>query len=1105
MKSMTSIHSNAPSIDEHHAFLTIFDNINSIVALIDGEGRMIRLNHYGQSFVGYTQEEVASVPYFWERFLPVSMHGKVKSIIENAQKGIIVDRFQNSWISRSGEERIFEWSNMLVQKSDGSMEYLATIGIDITEQEKQKLETQRQKEEFETIFNISRDGIAVLDLQTNFLEFNDAYLEMTGFSREELRTKSCIELSMPEDHDRAVTALNTVLEKGSLDYFEKRCRVKDDKVITISMSLALLPDKKRILISTKNITEQNAKNEQIKLDAIKLEIAAKSAEMGIWTWNFASDTLEWNKQMYSIYGIESQSQNNPYEMWLGALHPDDRAKAQSEVQYAAAFDGKFDTVFRILKHSSNEIAYIKASGICQFDKQGKKIAMIGTNIDITEQKLYEEKLNTAIKASREANKAKSEFLANMSHEIRTPLNGVIGLNNLMLNTNLTSTQKEYMTKAQQSSKALLSVINDILDYSKIEAGKLNFENRSFSIEEVLRSSSDLFEYSIAQKSLEFHIDIDPSIPLTLEGDPLRLGQIFNNLIGNAVKFTDQGDIIVRVKSLSKSTKEILLECSVSDSGIGISEQEQLRLFSPFSQSDASNTRKYGGTGLGLAISKQLSELMGGKIWLESTPGIGSTFYFTVKLRMRYGSEGRPHLSYLNHLRFLVVDDNELERELIGSMLQSWGALAIVCASGKEAIERMMSETFDYLIIDWKMPELDGLDVIKKVQQMSNGSFVNIIMVTAHVKEELHKAALDKQITLEKVLYKPVTPSVLLESIGDSGRLKPVKEPIHQRDFFVKGSVLVVEDNEINQLVIRDLLELFGATVEIAENGLIGIQKVKENQYDLVLMDLQMPVLDGISAARGIREFNKTVPIIALSAAVMEQDKKSTIESGMNGHLSKPIDLEELKEVLESYLVIETRDNGLIVPELSVEIIAGLDLSSLSQMLQPKQMEQFLRKFAENYKDFSLRLMECVPGDEAFKRLIHTLKGVSGNIGSKMVYEIAILIDESDNVELQSTMCGPLCEEVDRVIRSIENHFSSQQPILIQNNASIPEIGFAIESMIKRLEEKSFVDDDEIEACLSYMVSYSSTEILEKIREAVGKFEYESAVEHLKTIYGELHG
>ncbi|HEX5328717.1 response regulator [Sulfuricurvum sp.] len=1089
-------------MDEHHAFLTIFNHIHSIVALIDGEGRMIRLNQYGQDFVGYTQEEVASVPYFWERFLPVSMRSNVKSVLENAQKGVIKDRFKNSWLSRSGEERVFEWSNMLVQKSDGSMEYLATIGIDITEHENQKLEMQRQKEEFETIFNISRDGVAVLDLQTNFLEFNDAYLEMTGFTREELLTKSSIEISAPEDREHSQKSIEKAIREGYIRNIEKTYIAKDGKRVMINMSIALMPDKKRILISAKDVTDQNAINEQIKIGALKLEIAAKSADIGIWTWDFASNTLEWNTQMYAIYGIERSSTSNPYSLWLEALHPEDRVRAEAEVQRAVAFEGKFDTVFRIINAKSNQMSYIKASGICQYDKSGNKMAMIGTNIDITEQKLYEEKLNSAIKDAEDANRSKSEFLANMSHEIRTPLNGIIGLNTLLLSTNLTSTQKEYMTKAQQSSKALMSVINDILDYSKIEAGKLDFENRVFSMEEVLRSSSDLFEYSIAQKSLEFHIDIDSSIPLKLEGDPLRLGQIFNNLIGNAVKFTDQGDITVRVKSLSKDAEEIVLECSVTDSGIGISEEEQLRLFSAFSQSDASNTRKYGGTGLGLVISKQLCELMGGEIWLESTKGVGSTFYFTVKLRMCHGTQGRVPISRLHNQRFLIADDNELERELIASILRSWGAFAIVCASGEEALALMMSETFDFLIVDWQMPGLDGLDVIKRVQQTSNRGFPKIIMVTAHVKEELHKAASQKQVTLERVLYKPVTPSVLLEAIS-TGVLKPLNEEIQPQSFSFIGRILVVEDNEINQLVIRDLLELLGVEVEIAANGEIGVECVRVNPYDLVLMDLQMPVLDGIGAARRIREFNKTIPIIALSAAVMEQDKKLTMESGMNAHLSKPIDLDELMAVLERYLIMKKRD-GLNDSEPSVKTVEGLDLSALSQMLQPEQIERFLRKFAESYRDFCSRFMQSAPGDEAFKRLIHTLKGASGTIGSKRVYELAVLIDESDDPEWQSTMSAPLCKELQNVIHTIDNHFPPQKAMLNQCDASKEEIISILELMIKRLEEKTFVDDDEIESCLSHIVSYASVETLEKIREAVGEFDYEIATELLKRVYGELH-
>lgn len=1099
-------------------FETIFRISRDGLAILDLQTNFLEFNDAYLEMTGFTREELLkksclelSIPEDHERAVEA-----LKTVLEQGR----LDHFEKQCRIKNG--KIIMISMSLALLPDKKRILISTKNI--TEQngiyeevkrsnqmllqksyelEKANQEVNRQKDEFETIFKTAKDGIAILDLQSNFLNFNDTYLEMTGYTREELLTKSSIGISAPEDKEHSQKAIETAIQEGYVRNVEKTYIAKGGNRVMINMAIALMPDKKRILISAKDVTDQNAVTEQIKLGALKLEIAAKSADIGIWTWDFASNTLDWNEQMYTIYGIESASSISPYETWIKALHPDDSRRAESEVQHAAEFEGKFDTVFRIIKHSTHEIRYIKASGVCQFDKSDKKVAMIGTNIDITEQKLYEEKLNSAIKEIEEANHAKSEFLANMSHEIRTPLNGIIGLNTLMLTTNLTSTQKEYITKAQQSSKALMNVINDILDYSKIEAGKLDFENRMFSIEEVLRSSSDLFEYSIAQKSLEFHIDIDPNIPLQLEGDPLRLGQIFNNLIGNAVKFTERGDIIVRVKSLIKNDENILIECSIGDSGIGISEEEQLRLFSAFSQSDASNTRKYGGTGLGLVISKQLSELMGGEIWLESTKGVGSIFYFTVKLRLPPEAHGRLSIPALDQSRFLIADDNELERELIASIVRSWGASAIVCESGENAIELMMTERFDYLVVDWQMPGLDGLDVIKNIQQMSHQNFPKIIMVTAYSKEELHKVAAQKEVVLERVLYKPVTPSVLLESIGDKG-ITLKNEGIKPPSARFKGRVLVVEDNEINQLVIRDLLELLGLEVDIAQNGEIGVQCVKENPYDLVLMDLQMPVMDGLGAARRIREFNTTVPIIALSAAVMEKDKQSTLQSGMNAHLSKPIDHGALMEILERYLVRGTGNNDLIVRQPSAEAVEEWDLHSFSQMFQPDQIERFVRKFAEKYRDIGRQLKGNILGDEELNQMIHTLKGVSGTLGFKRVYELSVMVDDCDDSQSQTVLLESLSEALNRAIYLIDERFPPEQKVILQRDVSLEEIRTTIESMIRRLEERAFVDDTEVERCLSCILTYADPEMIDNIRNSMDAFDYEKAAELFKTLYEGIH-
>lgn len=831
----------------------LVDNANAIIAVIDTNGLMSSINPYGEAFTGYTQEEIASEPYFWKRFLQPQMQEKVFAIIENAKSGNILKSFQNSWISKDGTESYFEWSNMLVCKPDGSMDYLATIGIDITH--KKKVE-----------------------------------------------------------------------------------------------------------------------------EAILL------------------------------------------------------AKEQAE----------------------------------------------------------------------HANKAKSEFLANMSHEIRTPLNGIIGLNDLVLKTSLTEVQHDYLTKTQQSSKALLSVINDILDYSKIEAGKLEFEEKIFSIESLLRNVTNLFEYAISGKLLEMHIDIHPDTPKILKGDFLRVGQIFNNLVGNAIKFTEKGDITLRVKPIAQTDTHVQLQCSITDTGIGMSEEEQAKLFQAFSQTDTSNTRKYGGTGLGLTICKQLIELMGGEIWQESVKGSGSTFTFTLQLKKDESQETVAYSSnYLRGQRFLVVDDNQLERELIGAILTSWGANPTLCGSGKDAIHLAESQPFDYLIVDWQMPGIDGLDVIKTLQEELKTKFPKVIMVTAHLKDELLKVAEARHITVEKILHKPVSPSILFESITETVKSEIDKETMSEKRFVAHGNILVVEDNDINQLVARDLLEFFGLNVSMANNGKEGVEKVKNQSYDLVLMDLQMPIMDGFEATRKIREFNQDIPIIALSAAVMEHDKKLTRDAGMNEHLSKPIDMEELQNLLGKYLKTDWIAEDVIIEKS--DDVYGIDMTDLSNKLKkPEQVERFLKLFAQGHREFSQKLINVPIGSEEFKQMIHGIKGVSGNVSAIMVYAIVKVIDECGDEDIQKELVPSLIEELDHVIASIDERYP-RTAIAAPKNTDVGVMRQIIEDIISKLENKEFIDDEQLEDCVGRLSLFLDEEKISKINSSIENFEYDTAKKILQSVKEQLNG
>lgn len=528
--------------------------------------------------------------------------------------------------------------------------------------------------------------------------------------------------------------------------------------------------------------------------------------------------------------------------------------------------------------------------------------------------LYQQKqLKEEKQKAQRANEAKSEFLANMSHEIRTPLNGIIGLTDIVLNTKLNDLQKEYLQKAKSSSNALLNVINDILDYSKIEAGKIDINVQKFKLQDLLDNVSNLFGYQIYEKNLELIFNLDKEIPEQLEGDSLRIMQVLNNLVGNAVKFTHEGSITVDISIISKdeSSRKINLGFCIADTGIGISKENINKLFSAFEQGDNSNTRQYGGTGLGLLISKKITNLMGGKIWVESEINKGTKFHFDIFLNYSLKkATNKEDIKYLENKKVLVAEDNDVEMTYIVDILKSWKIDVVQTKDGKEALEHIQKEKFDFIFLDWHMPKLDGIEVMRVLKE-ENYDISSILMITAHGKNKLLETALSKGVEVQAVLTKPYTPSILMNLLlhsevqnrKDDNKKEQIEqeEQEEQEEQKYDAKILLVEDNEINIIVAQEKLKVYGLEIDIANDGLESLEKVENNEYNLIFMDLQMPNMDGFEASENIRKMGIQTPIVALSAAVMEKDKELTKKAKMNEHIAKPIKDVDLKRILQKYL------------------------------------------------------------------------------------------------------------------------------------------------------------------------------------------------------------
>jgi signal transduction histidine kinase/CheY-like chemotaxis protein/HAMP domain-containing protein len=834
-----------------------------------------------------------------------------------------------------------------------------------------------------------------------------------------------------------------VLELASFRTVDARTGALLDELVPLAgLNLEILQRNLRTRDQARQLVQQTEellaqqdelKRQRAQLEASEGELRAKTAQLE--RINFQADTaLELTKAGYwhvpldgsGCYNSSARAAGifgdvpNPdyrYEISTWSDHVregDEDAWRETLDSFTAALEGRrpdYTAVYAYKRPIDGRIVWIRALGKVAKAADGTPTDMYGVTQDITDFKRLQTELVAAKDKAEEATAMKSMFLANMSHEIRTPINAVIGLSHLALKTDLSPKQRDYVSKIHGAGTSLLAVINDILDFSKIEAGRLDIETVAFDVDDVIGSVTILTAQKAHEKGLEFLAHVSPEVPPRLTGDPLRLGQILTNLVNNAVKFTERGEVRLDVAPVERVGEKVTLRFTVRDTGIGMTPEQAARLFQPFTQADMSTTRKHGGTGLGLTISRRLVELMGGQIGFESEPGVGTVFHFAVPLGVADDAVRTVVPARLGRLRALVVDDNPTAREILQEALESVAQQVDAVGSGKEAIAAIRRQDpiapYDVTFMDWRMPGMDGLQASRYIK--SDETLTHppaIVLVTAFGREEVREEA--ERLHLDGFLVKPVTRSTIVDALvtlfAGSGTTAALPEPAEGPQRLRGARILLTEDNEINQQIAIELLQEAGAVVEVANNGAEAVERITRGSGaapDVVLMDLQMPEMDGYQATARIRSDGRfrALPILAMTAHATAEERDRCLAAGMNDHIAKPIDPANLIATVARFYAppADAASAGHPRPERAADdealpALAGLDVGAgLARVGGNRRLYQtLLRQFADQQGHAPEQVLDALGAGDlpAAERIAHSLRGVAANLGATDVQAAA---------------------------------------------------------------------------------------------------------------------
>jgi len=1003
-------------------FRSIFENAQIGIAYFNIENQEHISNRALHEMLGYSGEELNSLGQWDEIVTPEERVSGAERYAELVQGKRDSDEYEQRFIRRDGRILVANDRFQLVRDAAGKPQYIVGLTEDITERKRAQDALKESEQLFRSIFENSQIGISIFAIDTQAHITNRALQQMLGCSEEELRRLEQWDgIVHPDDRASGAERYAELLAgKRDTDEYGHRYIRRGGSIVVGNGRYQLLRDatgKPQYLVGlTEDVTERKRSEEALQAREQLFRTIFENAPVGIGLYNIPKAQYFTNRALHEMLGY-SHEDLSTVGKWDRIVHPDQRADGAR--RYQELLEGKFD-------YDEWEQHFIRSDGRLVIadgaftmirDAAGNPEYLLNTTKDITDRKQAEADLLAAKEEAVAATKAKSDFLANMSHEIRTPMNAVLGMTHLALKTELTAKQRDYLTKAKVAAQALLGIINDILDFSKIEAGKLEMENTEFHLDQVLESLSAVVCQKARDKDLELLIASPSNLPPNLVGDPLRLGQILINLVNNAIKFTERGEVVVTVALEEQLAERVKVRFSVRDSGIGMTPEQRAKLFQAFSQADTSTTRKYGGTGLGLSISKRLVEMMEGAIWAESEIGVGSTFQFTAWFGIGSEDKRKRFIPDLAGIRALVVDDNAQGREVLTETLRVFALRADSVSSGEDAVREIAAadslDPYRLVLMDWHMPGMDGLQAARIIKRNDRLQHIpKVVLVTSFGQGDVRTQA--DEIGIDSYLLKPVNQSLLYDTLVELFGFAGLESsgPYERKD---EGSVhdatgirvLLVEDNEINQQVATELLESAGAIVTVANNGGEAVKILTEGNrattFDVVFMDLQMPEMDGFTAARILRNDPRLqkFPIIAMTAHALVEERQRCLDAGMNDHVSKPIDPDNLfstlmrwakprsKDVIEPktlFVPVEASDD-VVLPE-----IGGINTADGLKRVAGKRRlyRDLLRQFAATESSAAAQISTALEGGDLklAERIAHTVKGTAGNLGITEVESLA---------------------------------------------------------------------------------------------------------------------